>query len=275
VGQPSAETLTNTFWPADVHLIAKDILRFHTVYWPALLMAAGIELPKRVFVHGYLLMDGEKMSKSLGNVLDPFEVIDRFGADALRFYLLRDVPFGQDGSVSTASFEQRYESELANDYGNLASRTLAMIVRYRDGVLVPAELDEGLARDFQGLEERTSELLDGVELTGALDEIWKRVRRLNRYVEEQAPWQLAKDPARSGELDRVLGTLAEGLRVVSVLLHPYLPHSTQRLLAALGAPDLSLARASFGAGSVERVEALEPLFPKKDAGEPAVNTASA
>ncbi len=112
-----------TFWPADVHLIAKDILRFHTVYWPALLMAAGIELPKRVFVHGYLLMDGEKMSKSLGNVLDPFEVIDRFGADALRFYLLRDVPFGQDGSVSTAAFEQRYESELANDYGNLASRT--------------------------------------------------------------------------------------------------------------------------------------------------------
>ncbi|MFZ1154005.1 MAG: methionine--tRNA ligase [Solirubrobacteraceae bacterium] len=268
--QPAAAqtSLTEAFWPANVHLIAKDILRFHTVYWPALLMAAGIELPKRVFVHGYLLMDGEKMSKSLGNVLDPFEVIDRFGSDALRFYLLRDVSFGQDGSVSTASFEQRYESELANDYGNLASRTIAMIVRYRDGVLPTAELDGELSNDFAGLSERVSELIDGVELTSALDEIWKHVRRLNRYVEEQAPWQIAKHPERSQELDRVLGTLAEGLRVVSVLLHPYLPDSTVRLLATLEAPDLSLAGASFGAGSVQRVQPLRPLFPKKDAGEP-------
>jgi methionyl-tRNA synthetase len=250
------------FWPASVHLIAKDILRFHTVYWPALLMAAEIELPKRVFVHGYLLMDGEKMSKSLGNVLDPFEAIDRFGADALRFYLLRDVPFGQDGSVSTESFEQRYESELANDYGNLASRTLAMIVRYRDGELAQGELDPLLQGDFAGLGERVSELIDAVDLTTALDEIWKRVRRLNRYVEEQAPWQLAKDPARSEDLDRVLGTLAEGLRVVSVLLHPYIPHAAEKLLAALGTPDASLAGAVFGKGSVQGVRAIEPLFPK-------------
>jgi methionyl-tRNA synthetase len=260
-GRPDGGVLTDTFWPADVHLIAKDILRFHTVYWPALLMAAGMELPKKVFVHGYLLMDGEKMSKSLGNVLDPFEVIDRFGADALRFYLLRDVPFGQDGSVSTASFEQRYESELANDYGNLASRTVAMIVRYRDGV-VSGELDGAVSEDFAGLSERVARLLDGVELTGALDEIWARVRRLNRYVEERAPWQLAKDPVRAQELDRVLATLAEGLRMVSVLLHPYLPDSTGRLLATLGAPDLAFARASFGEGSVRRVQPLEPLFPK-------------
>jgi methionyl-tRNA synthetase len=268
VEQSSGDTLTNTFWPADVHLIAKDILRFHTVYWPALLLAAGIELPRRVFVHGYLLMDGEKMSKSLGNVLDPFEVIDRFGSDALRFYLLRDVPFGQDGSVSTASFEQRYESELANDYGNLASRTIAMIVRYRDGMLDRGRPDGLLLEDFNGVTERVAELLDRVELTNALDEIWKRVRRLNRYVEEQAPWQLAKDPARAEDLDRVLRTLVEGLRVVSVLLHPYIPDSTERLLAALGAPDLSFAAAGFGAGSVQKVLALESLFPKKDAGEP-------
>jgi methionyl-tRNA synthetase len=261
-GTPDGATLTDAFWPADVHLIAKDILRFHTVYWPALLMAAGIELPRKVFVHGYLLMDGEKMSKSLGNVLDPFAAIDRFGSDALRFYLLRDVPFGQDGSVSTASFEQRYESELANDYGNLASRTIAMIVRYRDGALPAVGLDGLLAEDFAGAAERVRELIDRVELTSALDEIWKRVRRLNRYVEEQAPWQLAKDPERAGDLDRVLSTLAEGLRVVSVLLHPYLPDSTGRLLAALGAPDLSLAGAELGAGSVRRVRALEPLFPK-------------
>jgi methionyl-tRNA synthetase len=261
-----------TFWPADVHLIAKDILRFHAVYWPALLMAADLELPKKLFVHGYLLMDGEKMSKSLGNVLDPFAVIDRFGADALRFYLLRDVSFGQDGSVSTASFEQRYESELANDYGNLASRTIAMIVRYRDGVL-SGGLDEALAADFAGLPERVRELIDRVELTIALDEIWQRVRRLNRYVEEQAPWQLAKDPARAEDLDRVLATLAEGLRVVSVLLHPYLPEATAKLLAVLGAPELSYAGAGFGGGSIERVEKLDPLFPKRDADEPAVSAA--
>jgi methionyl-tRNA synthetase len=272
-GQSFADTLTNTFWPASVHLIAKDILRFHTVYWPALLMAAGIELPKRVFVHGYLLMDGEKMSKSLGNVLDPFAVIDRFGADALRFYLLRDVPFGQDGSVSTASFEQRYESELANEYGNLASRTIAMIVRYRDGTLTLGKPEDALREDFASLPDRVASLLDRVELTSALDEIWQRVRRLNRYVEEQAPWQLAKDPARSEELDRVLRTLAEGLRVVSVLLNPYLPASSERLLAALGAPDTSFAGADYGAGSITQVRALEPLFPKKDATEPVAPTA--
>ena len=256
------EDLTATFWPADVHLIAKDILRFHTVYWPALLMAAGLELPRKVFVHGYLLMDGEKMSKSLGNVLDPFEAIDRFGTDALRFYLLRDVSFGQDGSVSTSSFEQRYESELANDYGNLASRTIAMILRYRDGAVASGALDEALAADFAALPARVAELLDGVELTNALDEIWAGVRRLNRYVEEQAPWQLAKDPAQAQELDRVLATLAEGLRVVSVLLHPYLPDSTARLLDVLGVTDLSFGGATFGRGAIEQVRALEPLFPK-------------
>jgi methionyl-tRNA synthetase len=256
------EDLTARFWPASVHLIAKDILRFHTVYWPALLMAAGLELPKRVFVHGYLLMDGEKMSKSLGNVLDPFAVIERFGADALRFYLLRDVSFGQDGSVSTAAFEQRYATELANDYGNLASRTLAMIARYRDGRVPALAPDAALAEDFNGLPERVCELIDAVELTAALEEIWQRVRRLNRYVEECAPWQLAKDSARADDLDRVLATLAEGLRVVTVLLHAYLPASTQRLLDALGAPDIGLTGAELGGGSVVRVEQIEPLFPK-------------
>src|SRR5580704_15414603 len=204
--------LVSTFWPPSYHLIAKDILRFHAVYWPALLMAAEIELPHRLFVHGYLLMEGEKMSKSLGNVLDPFAVIERFGADALRFYLLRDVPFGQDGSVSTTAFEQRYESELANELGNLASRTIAMIGRYRDGTVLAGEPDPVLAADFTGLPELVSGQLDRAELTVALDEIWQRVRRLNRYVEEQAPWLLAKDDSRRDDLDRVLRTLVEGLR---------------------------------------------------------------
>src|SRR5271167_4025273 len=152
-GEPGDEDLLERFWPASYHVIAKDILRFHAVYWPALLMAAGIELPEHVFVHGYLLMDGEKMSKSLGNVLDPFAVIERFGADALRFYLLREVPFGQDGSVSNASFEQRYESELANEYGNLASRTIAMLERYRPAGVPAGAVDPLLAEDFTGLGE--------------------------------------------------------------------------------------------------------------------------
>jgi methionyl-tRNA synthetase len=259
----AGEDLTARFWPASYHVIAKDILRFHAVYWPALLMAAEIELPEHIFVHGYLLMDGEKMSKSLGNVLDPFAVIDRFGSDALRFYLLREVPFGQDGSVSTASFEQRYESELANELGNLASRTIAMLERYRDGA-APRDVgvDPALVSDFAGLPERVSEHLDRAELTLALDEIWQRVRRLNRYVEEQAPWQLAKDDARAEDLDRVLRTLAEGLRSVTVLLWPYLPTSAEKLLAALGAPDVSLAGAGLGAGRIERVSPVEMLFPK-------------
>jgi len=256
------EDLTPVFWPASYHVIAKDILRFHAVYWPALLMAADIALPEHVFVHGYLLMEGEKMSKSLGNVLDPFVIIELFGADALRFYLLRDVPFGQDGSVSTASFEQRYESELANELGNLASRTIAMLERFCDGVTPRGDVDPVLAEDFAGLRERVSDHLDRAELTVALEEIWQRVRRLNRYVEEQAPWRLAKDDSRRDDLDRVLRTLVEGLRVVTVLLWPYLPASAERLLAALGAPDLSLAGAELGSGRIERVEAIESLFPK-------------
>ncbi|HEX3520335.1 MAG TPA: methionine--tRNA ligase [Solirubrobacteraceae bacterium] len=256
------EDLTPRLWPASYHLIGKDILRFHTVYWPALLMAAEIELPQHVFVHGFLLMDGEKMSKSLGNVLDPFAVIERFGADALRFYLFRDVQFGQDGSVSTAAFELRYESELANELGNLASRTIGMLMRYRDGSVASGELDPALVEDFEGLPGRVAAHVDRAELTLALQEIWQRVRRLNRYVEEQAPWVLAKDLERAGELDRVLRSLVEGLRSVTVLLWPYLPMSAERLLAALGTKELSLASAELGAGAIERVEALESLFPK-------------
>ena len=251
-------------WPADYHLIGKDILRFHAVYWPALLMAAGLEAPRHVFVHGFLLMEGEKMSKSLGNVLDPFEVMERFGADALRFYLLRDVPFGQDGSVSTAAFELRYESELANELGNLASRTVAMVHRYRGGVAPAAALDGELAADFEALADEVSWLLDRAELTGALEVIWQRVRRLNRYVEERAPWQLAKDEEQAGRLDVVLASLLAGVRVLGVLLHPYMPSSTDALLGALGCGERSLAAARWRAlePSGEPLGQLRPLFPK-------------
>jgi methionyl-tRNA synthetase len=256
------EDLTARFWPADCHLIAKDILRFHAVYWPALLMAAEMPLPKRVFVHGYLLMEGEKMSKSLGNVLDPFAVIDRFGSDALRFYLMRDVSFGQDGSVSTTAFEQRYESELANEYGNLASRVIAMIGRYREGTVPSVSPDSEILADLDGMVGRVQELIDQVELTQALDAIWERVRRLNRYVEERAPWQLAKQ-GEDAELDAVLSTLIAGLHRISVMLHPYLPNATEKLFGALGVDDVSIAAAQ---GAVDlgarRIATLAPLFPK-------------
>jgi methionyl-tRNA synthetase len=258
------EDVTNTFWPPDVHLIGKDILKFHAIYWPALLMAAGLELPGRLFVHGFLLMDGEKMSKSLGNVLDPFAVMERFGTDALRFYCLREVSFGQDGSVSTAGFEGRYESELANDYGNLASRTLAMIARYRDGVVPEAAVDPQLAASFDGLADEVAALLDRVELSQALELIWQRVRRLNQYVEERAPWVLAKDEAQADALDETLATLADGLRVVTVLLHPYMPSTTTKLLAALARPETDYAAARFAdAGWGGTVTQIEPLFPKQ------------
>jgi methionyl-tRNA synthetase len=258
------DDVTDTFWPPAVHLIGKDILKFHAIYWPALLMAAELELPQRLFVHGFLLMDGEKMSKSLGNVLDPFAVMEQFGTDALRFYCFREVSFGQDGSVSTAGFESRYETELANDYGNLASRTLAMLARYRDGVVPEAALDPALAESFDGLAGEVAALLDRSELSQALELIWQRVRRLNRYVEERAPWVLAKDPAQADALDATLASLAEGLRLVTVLLHAYMPSSTAKLLDALGRPDVAWVGAEPAAnGWGGTVGALDPLFPKQ------------
>ncbi|MET0835668.1 MAG: methionine--tRNA ligase, partial [Thermoleophilaceae bacterium] len=203
------EDLTDRFWPATVHLIGKDILKFHAVIWPAMLMAAGIEVPRRVTIHGFLLLGEHKMSKSLGNVIDPIQVVDLYGADALRFYLLREVRFGQDGEVSPEAFERRYTSELANEYGNLCSRTLAMVERYRDGVVPDAEPAPALVAEFEGLQQAVHERLDAIELTAALDEIWQRVKLLNRFVQDEQPWQLAKDDSQAERLEAVLYSLAE------------------------------------------------------------------
>jgi methionyl-tRNA synthetase len=263
--------LTERFWPADVHLIGKDILKFHAVIWPALLMAAGIEVPRQVAIHGYLLLGEHKMSKSLGNVIDPFQVVDFYGADALRFYVLREVRFGQDGEVSPEGFERRYTSELANEYGNLSSRALAMIERYRDGVVPDARPPAELSREFEGLSDAVCGRLDQVDLTAALDAIWQRVKLLNRYVQEEEPWRIAKDDSQAERLDTTLYSLAEGLRVVSVLLQPFMPESASRLLAALGREDLSLEKARFGAEpGGARCGELGQLFPRVEAGAPAV-----
>ena len=264
------EDLTARFWPATVHLIAKDILKFHAVIWPALLMAAEIEVPQRIVIHGYLLMEEHKMSKSLGNVMDPFRVMDLYGADALRYYVLRDVSFGQDGSISPEAFETRYTTELANEYGNLASRTLAMIARYRGGTVPRADPPPELTTDFEGLVDAVRGHLDRVEPSAALEEIWRRVRRLNQYVQDEQPWQLAKDEAQARRLDSVLYGLAEGLRAVSVLALPFVPAAAELLLGALGQEDRSIESATFGSASGgATISALEPLFPKVEAGEAA------
>ncbi len=263
------EDYTDRYWPANLHVIGKDILKFHTIFWPAMLMAADLPVPQRVFVHGFLLAeDGRKMSKSLGNVLDPFEVIEQLGTDALRFYLLREVQFGQDGNVGLAGCRARYESELANEYGNLASRTVAMLRRYRAGNVPAVAPDPEIVAQFDGLAEQVSALFDRADCTQALELIWQRVRRLNRYVEERQPWQLAKDDSQAAALDQTLTSLYEGLRVLSVLLDPYIPQSVERLLAVLGAPDTALGAARLAAagplaGGVDLPE-LSPLFPKRD-----------
>jgi methionyl-tRNA synthetase len=263
--------LTDRFWPATYHIIGKDILKFHTVFWPALLIAAELPIPRHVFVHGFLLgADGRKMSKSLGNVLDPFEVLDQYGPDALRFYLMRDVAFGADGAVGIEAVRARYEAELANEYGNLASRTIAMVRRYRDGRVPDTGTDPELARDFAGLGAQIAALMDVAEPTQALELIWQRVRRCNRYVEETAPWQLARDAGAAAVLDRALASLGEALRVLTVLLHPYMPASTERCMAALvaGAPPdgaaFAFARGEFaGRCGGWAVDELAPLFPKQ------------
>jgi methionyl-tRNA synthetase len=264
------EDLTERFWPATAHLVGKDILKFHAIIWPALLMAADLEVPEHVAIHGFLLLGEHKMSKSLGNVIEPFRVVELYGADALRFYLLREVGFGSDGEVSPEGFEGRYNSELANEYGNLASRTLAMIERYRDGVVPDAGPAPALVAEFDGVTEAVRANLDQVELTPALDEIWRRIKFLNRYVTQEQPWQLAKDEGEAAHLDQVLYSLAEGLRVVSVLVHPFLPESAERLLEALGRPELSLDQTRFGAvGGGASIGELGQLFPRVEAEAPA------
>jgi methionyl-tRNA synthetase len=260
------EDLTERYWPATLHVLAKDILKFHAVIWPALMMAAGLEPPRGMVIHGYLLMGEKKMSKSLGEVIEPGKVIARFGADALRFYCFREVSFGQDGSVSTAGFEARYETELANDWGNLASRTLAMITRYRDGVVPEGEPDQALREGddaLAGIDGVVRELIDRAELTQALEAIWSRVRRLNRYVEESRPWDLAKDESQAKRLDTVLYNLAEGIRVLALTLVPYMPETSGRLLEYLSEGGRELD--AFGArDGGYRVDRGEPLFPKLD-----------
>jgi methionyl-tRNA synthetase len=261
------EDLRGELWPEVRHLLAKDILKFHCVIWPALLLAAGLEVPKQLFVHGYLLFAEQKMSKSLGNVIDPLDLIEFYGsADPLRFYVVREVQFGQDGSVSVDGVQERYERELANDLGNLVSRTTAMIARYRDGRLPGRPSDSG-AGSLATLGSETAGLLDAFDVTGALERIWREIRALNAFVEERKPWELAKDESKSKELDATLYDLADGLRAVAIALLPYLPETAPRILAALKQPVEPVwdAVAPGKTVSAEGIEPAAPLFPRVEA----------
>ena len=259
------EDLRPTFWPEARHPLGKDILRFHCIYWPAMLISAGYEPPKQLFVHGYLVLDDRKISKSLGNVIDPLELIDVYGADAVRFWAARTVSFGQDGNVAIETLHERYERELANDLGNLVSRTTAMIARYRDGRLdARGSTDSPVAELLAGLGQDLADRFDAFDITGALERIWEVVRGLNRYVEAQAPWQLAKDDARADELDRTLYDLADGVRAVAIALAPYLPATAPRILDALRQPRrLDWAEVAYGrTNAVHGIAPAEPLFPR-------------
>jgi methionyl-tRNA synthetase len=261
------EDLRERFWPVAHHLIGKDILRFHCVFWPALLLAAGERVPRGIFVHGYLNLDDRKISKSTGNTLDPLDLISEYGVDPVRFWAARTVPFGQDGNVTLDGFRERYERELGNDLGNLLSRTTAMISRYRDGELaVPAAVNDELAAAATALREEISPLLDRYDITSALERIWDYVRRLNRHVEQTKPWELAKDPAREPDLVRALYELADGLRVAATALFAYIPETSTRILEALGQPhDVAWENvAAERTKAVTGIEPAQPLFPRID-----------
>jgi methionyl-tRNA synthetase len=262
------EDLVPTFWPQVRHLLAKDILRFHCVYWPALLLGAGYEPPRQLFVHGYLLLDDRKISKSLGNVVDPLDLIDVYGADPVRFWCARAVSFGQDGSASIVGIHERYERELGNDLGNLLSRTTAMVARYRDGTLRSIPSPDGVvAGALVSLASDLAARLDEFDISGALERIWDVVRILNREVETTAPWQLAKDPHRADDLDRVLYDLVDGLRAVAVALAAYIPTTAAAILESLGQPAaVDWVNVAYGlTGETRGIAAAAPLFPRLDA----------
>ena len=267
------EDLTERHWPPSLQLLAKDILKFHTVYWPAFLMSAGLELPKLLFIHGYLTVGGDKMGKSMGNALDPFPIIERHGPDPLRFYLLREVQLGQDGAVSQEGFDRRYDTELANDLGNLVSRTAAMLVKYRgdEGVAqVPSvPSNAGWAVQANVMVEKWRVQMEALDVSGALETVWSFVRDLNRLVEERAPWKLAKDEAQAGLLDVTLGELAEGLCAVAYALSPVMPSTTAKVAGAFGVTADELATWSWGLAGGRDVRKPEPLFPRLETTAPA------
>ena len=271
----------DTFWPADLHMIGKEILRFHTILWPAMLMALDLPLPERVFGHGWLLLDGGKMSKSKGNVVDPVVLCERYSVDAIRYFLLREIPFGNDGMFSNEALIARINSDLANDLGNLLSRTVAMVEKYFGGTL-PAgrqagDFDQDLIKTVSEMPQKAAACMDDLLIPQALQEIFKAIQRANKYLDETAPWALAKDEANRDRLAMVLYNLCEALRFAAVLLAPFLPDTADKMAQQLGLAPAERAWADlrFGGKADYTVHKGDALFPRIDAAKELAELAAA
>lgn len=255
-------------WPADLHVIGKDILTFHAVYWPIMLKAMGLPLPRQILAHGWWQKDGEKISKTTGNVVDPVEVIKEWGLDPFRYYVTRELDIGADGNWTDAGFAARYSAELANGLGNLVNRSLSMLKRYRGGVVPPVSRD--LERETGEWTQQAREQFAGAKLQDALLSIWSIITRANQYVDQTAPFKLAKDSAQAGRLDEVLYSLAEACRIVGRLIEPILPETSARIALQLGSPagseGVGLAWGGLKPGHV--IGEPAPLFPRKDPAQP-------
>ncbi len=261
------------YWPANAHVIGKDITRFHCLYWPAMLLSADLPLPQQVAVHGFLTLEGRKISKTLGNVIDPVDLVDKVGVDAVRYALTRNLSFASDSDFSRAALLRLYNDELGNDLGNLLNRVVSMIQRYRGGTIPAADASGTQEQDLQNLAEATRQqaasALEHWEMGNALNSIWTFVRRVNQYIEHNAPWQLAKQAEQADQLNTILYSAAEATRILAILLAPYMPTSCNRIMAQLGQPAITSGawerESSWGSRELTRVVPGTLLFPRLDA----------